>query len=243
MIGLKGIGIRNLWDSVGAKGWPPFDFDLDEQTFNPGMAKRTGQAAFAAAPIVQGDWDSAGTGDVLSFVRGDLIDDYWYENFDGSQWFLFVSWVPEVNFDAGAGKLYLMYASAAHYFAYDYDNARFELCVGTQTLTAASNIVAGTSVALAVGGSSVNPIDGSNYGRISINDVHTYGMTTAPRRAHPTRPSISAATTGPTLATLFWRGSCCCGIFRLTARMGLTWGWAMSSTWCTQQGPRLTLLP
>lgn len=167
-----------------ARGKTVLDYLQSAATFTRGMAKRTGDV-FAAAPIIQGNWDGSGTGDVLSAPRGAQIDGHWYAALDGYQWYFFTFWTPEQAFTAGSGKVYLFYASAAHYFAYDYDNNRFEVCVGTQIVTAASNIVAGTRLALVAGGSSIADLDGTNYGRISINNVHTYGAPTQPTASAP----------------------------------------------------------
>jgi len=60
-------------------------FNQSLATFTPSMAKRTGPGPFAAAPIVQGNWDGSGTPDVLTFPRGDLLGNptgNWYANFD-----------------------------------------------------------------------------------------------------------------------------------------------------------------
>jgi len=181
--GLKPIGIRTLIG--GAKGWPPLDFDLGSITFTAGMSKRTGQGPFAAAPIVQGDWDFSGTGDVVSFSRGSQVSGSWYDNMDGNQWFFFTFWTPEHSYDDITGKIYLLYASSAHYVAYDFDNDRFEVCIGTQTSTADKEIAAGTTYALVAGGSSVNTIDGTDYARISVDDTHTFGATTQPTASAP----------------------------------------------------------
>lgn len=168
----------------GAAGVPTFNFDPAEAAFTPAMAKRTGPGPFAAAPIVQGSGDGSG-GDVLSASRGSQIDGHFYANFDGNQWMLGCHWTPQRDAADGSGKDYLFYASASHYVAYDYDNTRFELAVGGQTMTASYTTVAGATVALVAGGSSVTAIDGTNYGRISINDAHTYGITTQPTASAP----------------------------------------------------------
>ena len=161
-----------------------YDFDLALTMFTPGMAKRAGQV-FAGAPMIQGKWDGSGTPDVLSFSRGSQIASNWYANFDPYQGGGFCEWTPEQSTGDSTGMHYLWYASAAYYLAYDYDNDRYQKVIGTQTLTVAAVLVAGTPEILAWGFDSRNTLDGTNYGYFSRNNVQTFGLATQPTASIP----------------------------------------------------------
>jgi len=118
-------------------------FDANQATFTPSMAKRAG-SVFAAAPIVQGAFDGTGTPDVLTFSRGSQVVGNWYGRFDPYQGGGFVNWTPEQSSGARTGLAYIWYISAAYNLAYDYTNGRYSLTIGTQTMTYAQAIVAGT---------------------------------------------------------------------------------------------------
>ena len=166
---------------------PAFGFDADDVTFNAYMAKRA-TGVFAASPIVQGRADVSGTPDVLGHVRGNLFGnptDYTYTNFDPYQGNVALFWTPEYDHDVATGMHYLWYVSSTYYGAYDYDNDRYQLVVGSQTLTLASNAVAGTRCSLVFRWDTKGTLDSSNYACISLNDAHTYGISTAPTVAAP----------------------------------------------------------
>ena len=170
----------------------PLVFNAGKTTFTPSMAKRAG-AVFAGAPIVQGkgNWDGAGTPDVLTFSRGSQIVGNWYDNFDPYQGGGFVMWTPE-NSSGGArtGLDYIEYISAAYNLAYDYTNSRDSLTIGTQTMTYAQAIVAGTVEYISWGFDCANKLDGTNYAYLSRNDVQGYGITTQPTVSAPSATPV-----------------------------------------------------
>lgn len=166
-----------------------FKFLKSLATFTPGMAKRSAPGPFTAAPIVQGDGNNAYglTDDVLSLARGSQIAGNWYARCDPYQG-AFVMWMtPEFAYDlySGAGDAYIWYINSNYYLAYEYDNDRYNLTIGGQSMTASSNIAAGTTYNLVARWDTNNTIDGTNYASLSINDSHTFGIST--------QPTVSAA--------------------------------------------------
>ncbi len=182
---------------------PTFNLDAALTTFTARMAKRAGLKAFAATPIVQGDANNASalTDDVLSLGRGSPVSGNFYDNFDGEQGTANFWWTPEYAYDAlaGAGDHYLWYVSSDYYFAYEYDNDRYLLMVGGQSMTVGSNIAAGATYHLVTSWDCNNDFDGTNYARVSINDAHTYGVTVQPTAAAPSA-TIYIGTNGTTNA-------------------------------------------
>jgi hypothetical protein len=89
-----------------------FDFDAVAATFTAGMAKRVASGPFAAAPIVQGDWNAADTADVLSYGRGSQISENFYANNDTGQGTI-VFWItPEWN--GNDGVVYQPYGASGN---------------------------------------------------------------------------------------------------------------------------------
>ena len=175
---------RLLGGRLGAKGVPTVDFDLAEIAFTRGMRKSPG-TVFAGAPIVQGNWDGSGVPDVLSFPRGAQISGHFYENFDGYQG----GGVADVNPEqssadrADSNHAYIWYASGSYYLRYEYDNNRYRLRIGGQTLYVAATVTAGTVEYLAWGFDTNNTLDGTNYLYFSRNNVQTYGAAVQPTAA------------------------------------------------------------
>ena len=156
---------------------------------------------FAAAPIVQGDpndQDSL-TDDLLSFPRGGFVGGTFAERFDGRQGSVVLWWTPEFDSAAltGPGDHYLWYASANYFLAYEYDNDRYNLTVGGQSLTVATALSAGTTYSLVARWDCVNTLDGTNYVALSIDDAHTFGVTAAPTPSSPA-PAIYVGSDGAT---------------------------------------------
>jgi hypothetical protein len=178
-----------------------FDFASASTTFTAGMAKRTAPGPFAAAPIVQGDGNnlSSLTDDVLSLARGTQVSGSFYPAFDGNQGSVVLWWTPEFDYDtySGAGDGYIWYASSAYNLAYEYDNDRYALTIGGQSLTVSSNIAAGTKYLLTARWDCDVTLDGTNYLCLSINDTHSFGATTGPTAAAPAA-TIYVGTNGTT---------------------------------------------
>jgi hypothetical protein len=128
-----------------------------------------------------------GQTDVLSLSYGTAaIASYFYPNFDPYQGSVVLWWTPEFSSGGSYGATrYLFYASSTYYAAYDFTNGRFEAKLGNQTLTATVAVTAGTLYSCIFRWDSKSKLDGTNYGCISVNDSHTFGITTAPTVAAP----------------------------------------------------------
>ena len=83
-MGAIGIGISEIFQKL-AGGIPTFNLDLALSTFTARMAKRTAPGPFAAAPIVQGNFDGSGQPDILTAIRGNQVSGSFYDNLDGNQ--------------------------------------------------------------------------------------------------------------------------------------------------------------
>lgn len=162
----------------------PFSFDLGAAVFTSGMAKRAG-SVFAAAPIVQGSWASA-TPDAVTFPRGDLLGNQaqeWYANLDPYQGSIDIRIIPEWDGDDGKSHYFIAGSMGMIFGISLYKNSSDELVLQSDSteLVAVdvSAWVAGTIYYVVASWDTRNPIDGTNYARLSINNVHTYGYTAA----------------------------------------------------------------
>ena len=166
---------------------PTFNFNMSAATFAAKMAKRTAPGPFDTAPIIQGKFDASGTCDGLSYPRGAQISSNFYGNFDPYQGTLIGWWVPEQDrTTSGVADQYLWWGSSTYSVRYEHDNNRLRATLGGQTLNkAAFSIVAGTAYFVSISWDVNNTIDGTNYIRISIDDTHTYGISSQPSVAAP----------------------------------------------------------
>jgi len=168
---------------IGGTRIRPFDFDLDATTFTAGMAKRTAPGPFTAAPIVQGTWASeVTTRDQLTGPVATAVHDLFEDTGDAYQG-TFVFWVtPEWDGDdgkehrlVGLGNHAYVFKSTGGYlvFMFNDDGAWSSTSVDISGWSAGAtyNVVARWDVK--------NTLDGTNYACISINDVHSFGYTTA----------------------------------------------------------------
>lgn len=158
-------------------------------TFTTGSAKRDAPGPFTAAPIVQGDPNnlSSLTDDIVSASRGTQVSGNFYANFDGVAGSVVLWWTPEFAYDSlsGTGDHYLWYISSSYFLSYEYDNDRYNLTVGGQSLTVSSNVAAGTTYSLVARWDTQNVIQGTNYASLSIDDTHSFGITTQPTAGAP----------------------------------------------------------
>lgn len=189
--GFDNAGALSLADmGGGVLDLPPLDFDEAACTFTAGMAKRS-TGIFAAAPIVQGDLDGAGAGDSLSYPRGALVSGLWYGNFDPYQGSAVAWWTPECD-DATGAYEYLWFQSGNYFLCYERTAGLFRLTAGGQNFTVAHAPVSGTRICLIARWNCNNTLDGTNYASLSVNGVHTYGVTTQPTSAAPDTAYIGA---------------------------------------------------
>jgi hypothetical protein len=180
-----------------------FGFALADVVFTPNMAVRTGQAAFDAAPIVQGKWDGTGTPDLLSFPRGALLGNqtqFFYSNLDPYQGSISFWITPE--WDGDDGIEHNFHYTSANYRLYKSVGNALVAVVGGQTFTGPSTAAwtAGTTYHVVFSYDIKNAIDGTNYARWSVNDAHTYGVTTQPTASVPDAEMYIGSTNTPTLA-------------------------------------------
>ncbi len=162
----------------------PLQYLDNEHTFTPGMAKREGPLVFAGAPIVQGRWDGTGTPDALTFPRGMLFATNFRANADMNQ-ATAVLWItPEWEGDDGlAHGILRLNANLTLSKAAD---DTLLLVAGAESLaTDISAWNAGTTYMVAASWDIHNTIDGANYLRLSIDDVHAFGATAKPSPGSP----------------------------------------------------------
>ena len=196
------------WKRMGSK-LPKFSFALSQATFVAAMAKRNSAGPFAAGVLAQGTMSGTGL-DVLSVPNGTLIvGTAFYSNFDANQGTFYTAWTAEyASSGIATGLHYFFYASSTWYFAYDYSNARYECKLGNQTITVASAVTAGSTYYLCVSWSKHVAIDGTNYARVSINDTHTFGITTAPTLSAPAAIMYIGSNGTAGAASMIMEGTC-----------------------------------
>jgi hypothetical protein len=162
--------------------------DLAGATMTPGMAKRLPPAGpFAAAPIIQGKWDGTGTPDSVTYPRGNQIGNltgFCYANFDPYQGSISFWITPEWAGNDNKGH----YIFRNGYISLDKTNGNnLRFTVGGQSLFTVSTVAwtAGTLYHLVFRWSAIRTIDGTDYVCVSVNNAHTYGITTVPTPAAP----------------------------------------------------------
>ncbi|KKT45404.1 MAG: hypothetical protein UW36_C0006G0025, partial [candidate division WWE3 bacterium GW2011_GWA2_44_16] len=155
-------------------------------TFTPNMDKRNSSAPFAAGALVQGKYTPVGgasESDALYFSRGNQISGDYYQNFDSTQGSI-VFWVtPEWN--GNDGKIHVLTRSGltgSSGMIYKYSDNTLRLAHGALLLVSLdiSSWTAGNTYFIVARWDKKNTLDGTNYGSLSINDVHTFSSTTAP---------------------------------------------------------------
>jgi len=159
-----------------------FNYATASATFTPNMAKRNSAGPFAAGVLSQGKPDLAGASDSITASQGTQISNYFNNNFDGNQGSI-VFWVtPEWNgndglehvlFKAGGGIWVLKDTSNNLIVYVDTDHNWYS------TSTNISSWTAGSTYSIVVRWDLDNAIENNNKIGISVNDVTTYGMTSA----------------------------------------------------------------
>lgn len=199
-IGRQPRGVR-----LAGGGLAPFDFNAALATFTAGMAKRSAPGPFSAAPIVQGDANNLSSlvDDVLYFGRGTQISGNFYANADTRQGSVVLWWTPEYSHDALSGNVdhEVIWVNSTCRLVYEYDNNRFAFTVGASVLNVANSIAAGTTYCLIMRWDCGNTLDGTNYLSLSINDTHTFGVTSAPTAAAPDSVILIGNSSGTNVAS------------------------------------------
>jgi hypothetical protein len=187
---------------LGGLKLPKVGFSLSDITFTERMAKRAGNGPFAAAPIVQGDWDGTGTPDVLSYSRGSLLGNatqYWYDNFDPYQGTITLWVTPE--WAGNDGIEHNIFYISSNYRLFKTTGDLLQLTTGGQSVTIdISAWTAGTTYFVAASWDTKNTLDGTNYARLTVNATHTFGASTQPTASAPAATLYCGSTDTPTLA-------------------------------------------
>ncbi len=161
-----------------------YKFDPALVTFGAGMAIRAGNV-FGGVPIVQGTWAGTGTPDTLSLSRGSQISGNWYGNFDPHQGsVVFPAYTPEKSTTAAVAEGYLIFSDVVRLY-YWHGGGVWRVIVGGEAFSVSANLTAGTPSSIVLRWDTNNTLDGSNYACLSINDVHTFGITSQPTVAAP----------------------------------------------------------
>lgn len=157
-------------------------FNLGAITFDPGMAKRTGQGPFAVAPIIQGDFPGDVAGDVLRTQVPTTITGQFADIVDLYQGSL-VFWItPE--WDGNDNKdHWIWFAGLSNFYLRKNRSNDLQFVIagaGTSMTVAVDGWNAGDTHCVVLRWDTKNTLDGSNYMCISIDDVHTFDVSTAP---------------------------------------------------------------
>src|SRR3989344_6494500 len=149
-------------------------------TFTAGMAKRDGPGPFAGAPIVQGNYDGTGTPDNLRYTSSTTLSSEFKNVYDLNQGSVVMQVTPEWNGNDGKNHyLWRQGSSGGALFKFSNNNLRFN--VGGQIVDVdASTWTAGTTYNVIARWDIDNTLNGTNYLSLSVNDSHTYGVTTIP---------------------------------------------------------------
>ena len=158
----------------------PFDFNLPQTVFTPGMAKRA--TGLFTAPIFQGAWDGTGTPDEVTFARGTLRGNQtglFYDTLDPHQGTISFRITPEWDGDDGVTHtLFGTYITSPINVFKRSDDILF-VCHDL-TILASVNVAAwtaGTTYYVVVRWNSSRTLDGTNHGCISVNAAETFGGT------------------------------------------------------------------
>lgn len=206
-IGIDGCGMVRPSTVGGAQhGLPKFGLDLDLCTFTSNMAKRTGPGGvFDGAPIVQGHLDSTGTGDEVEFGRGNQLANpvgAVYANYDPNQGTIVLWITPEWDGDDGLEHKIVDFGGSSDLILEKTASNNLTLLMGGESLGVdISAWNAGTTYFVVVRWDTKNTLDGTNYLCVSVDDVHTFGVTGAPAVQEPNATlNIGSGTIGDTAA-------------------------------------------
>jgi hypothetical protein len=164
---------------MGGNKIPSFPFDYSKTTFTAAMAKRNSAGPFAAGVVSQGNRAaSASAMDVVSYTDGTKIaGTYFYPRTDYSQGTV-VFWVtPEWNGNEAVNRLLWGNVNAISVSKTDSGLLLFRVNAVNIHYIDISAWTAGTTYCVAISWDIYNPIDGTNFARISVNDVHSFGRT------------------------------------------------------------------
>ncbi|MBD3365732.1 MerR family transcriptional regulator [candidate division WWE3 bacterium] len=165
------------WDMDG------FVFDQDEVTFTTAMAKRTGQGPFAAAPIVQTNWeDDTTNGDRINYSISDTLYEGFFPEFDSEQGTI-VMWVtPEWNGTSTETHTFLNDQYDRFRLYFDNGNLYFKGAGGvgsTGVSTDVSDWTAGSTYLITARWDRTNELEGANHASLTVeNAAPTFGEET-----------------------------------------------------------------
>jgi len=148
-----------------------FVFNPNLSTFTPKMALRT---------VTVPNYDGSGTPDVLSYGRGSQVTGNFYGTLDPYQVTICFCITPEWDGDDGVTHDIFYGQTFNNLRLRKATNSNLELYLGGNVLSVSvSSWSAGTTYHIAISFDADNTIDGTNYARLSINDTHTYGITSS----------------------------------------------------------------
>jgi hypothetical protein len=160
--------------------FPTFNFRLSQATFTAAMAKRNSAGPFAAGVLAQGDRAGSTTAmDTASVPLGTAIANKFYPTVDLNQFSISFWITPEWAGSEAVDRF--IWGEVNSLYLYRTSGGLLSIRqTGVDLATVSvAGWTAGTTYHVVLSLSAANPIDGTNYVRWSINDVHTFGRTSA----------------------------------------------------------------
>ncbi|MHA2065288.1 MAG: DUF2341 domain-containing protein, partial [Candidatus Thorarchaeota archaeon] len=160
------------------------NFNTTDSTFTENMAKRTAPGPFDTAPIIQGS-SADNTYDYLSTTRGTQVSGNFYTKIDSAQGSISLWLTPE--WDGNDGYFHTIFKdSSSQIILQKNTSGNLWLQVGGQNIVVdVSSWTAGTTYHIVARWDVVNTLDGTNYLSLSIDDSHTFGVTSTPNNNAP----------------------------------------------------------
>lgn len=148
-------------------------------TITPAVGRRIGSTDGTNAVYIP-------SGDVVSFGRGNQVTGNFYQRWDGSQLTLAMKITMDRPSTYYTGTVYALYGDANWSLAYNGATGNWVWTAGGRAVTVASaGWVQGAALVFAVSVDTKRVIDATNYARLSINDVATFGAATQPTASVP----------------------------------------------------------
>lgn len=148
-------------------------------TITPAVGRRIGSTDGTNAVYIP-------SGDVVSFGRGNQVAGNFYQRWDGSQLTIAMKITMDRPSTYYTGTVYALYGDANWSLAYNGATGNWVWTAGGQSMTVAAAAWAqGDARVFAVSVDTKRTIDPTNYARLSINDVATFGAATQPTASVP----------------------------------------------------------
>ena len=158
------------------------NYNSSADTFTANMQKRTAPGPFTTAPIIQGELNNISSlvDDTIQVPRGTQINGNFYQTIDHSQGSISFWFTPEYDSTSITNPIHFFDYSTGNYLRFRYAGGSYTFYVGGQTVNLTTAFSAGTTYNIVLRWDINNKLDGTNYASISINDSHTFGITTQP---------------------------------------------------------------